>query len=184
MTPDSGFMGAVEKKLNPKPAPEPKAVYGYKVVSAEEAGLTDWFKQNKHVAGMAMGGGLNGTPKDAPRTVVANPFNKGMKDAGNRAALYTLEAARHVMDEQKYVPQFKLTPEIQKWRSAKFPKDSPYRTDDRAFRETVLSRMLVGDDAPENEEIKRETEAVKKLMEGRAARAESFLLNVNSRVPQ
>jgi len=181
MKPGTGFIGAVSRRMAPEKPADPKSVFGYPVVSSDEVGLTTWFKKNKHVAGMAMGGGLNGTPIEEPRTVVANPYNKSMKDEGNRKALYELEASRHVMDEAKFVPKFKITPEIEQWRRSKFPKDSPYLKNDRDFRETVLSRALVGDDAPKSPEIDRELAQVQALMKQRAAESTSFLKNVQKR---
>ena len=83
-----------------------------------------------------------------------------MVDPSKREGLIKLEAARHLMDEQKYRPDFPITPEMTMWRRANFVvgKD-PYATDDAAFRETMISRHLVGD-LPEHvvsPDIKRET---------------------------
>ena len=122
--------------------------YGYPVVDATKAGYGDFFKQNPHVAGMAVGKGSNGD--DTPyRYIVVNPFNDAMLDKTKREALFRIEAARHFMDEQKDKPRFKVTPEMQQWREAKFKKGrDPYATDDEAFNESIISRIIVGDDVP------------------------------------
>lgn len=158
-----------------------RKVYGYPVADAKSLGLVEWFRDNKHVAGMAWGGGLNGTTPSEERVVVANPFHEAMGDPRKRKALYILEASRHVMDENGFKSKFKITPDIETWRRKKFNKQSPYRSDDRAFRETVLSRVIVGDDAPVNPEIQAEAEKVKAMMQTKSAKAESFLENVYAR---
>lgn len=175
------FLQRVNKALNPKPEDEPTEVYGYPVKSAADLGVDEYFKKNPHVAGMAWGGGMNGTAKDEPRTVVANPYSPHLKDPMARKALYILEASRHVMDETGYKPSFKITPGMQEWRKKMFGADSPYSQDDDAFRETVISRHIVGDDAPDDPALIAEVEKVRTLMDRRAKEQNSFLKRVGAK---
>jgi hypothetical protein len=112
--------------------------------TAEELGLTDYFRANTNVAGMAWGGGMNGTAKDEPRVVVANPFNPNMTNPAAYQGLLKLEASRHLMDEQGYDPQFEITPMQQEWRK----KMGVYATNDAAFKQSLISRLIVNDDVP------------------------------------
>ena len=121
-----------------------KSAYGYPVKTSKELGLDEYFKSHPDVAGMAWGGGENGSSVDEPRAVVHNPYNKNMGDPVKRDALYKIEAARHLMATNP-IPQFKISPELQQWREANFKNGDPYREDDNAFRETVVSRIMVGD---------------------------------------
>ena len=181
MAKNSKFLQKLDKSLKRKPHPEPTEVYGYPVKSAAELGVDEYFKANPNVAGMAMGGGFNGTSRDAPRTVVANPYSPHLKDPEARKALYILEASRHVMDEYKFKPKFELTPSIQRWRKRMFKPGTPYAEDDDAFRETVLSRHIVGDEAPDDPAVMAEVEAVRTLMDRRAKEQSSFLKRVGAK---
>ena len=120
--------------------------------TADELGLTDYFRANTNVAGMAWGGGMNNSPKDEPRVVVANPFNPYMADPKAYQGLLKLEAARHIMDEQGYSPQFAITPMQQAWRKKEFGKDAaskPYAEDDLAFKQSIVSRLIVNSEVPD-----------------------------------
>jgi hypothetical protein len=121
--------------------------YGYSIKDAVDTGWDSYFKKNPHVAGAAAGAGLNGD--DSPeRYIVVNPYSPPMKDPAKREALYKIEAARHLMAENKEPIDFAITPEMQSWREKKFgPKDG-YLKDDDMFKETIVSRALVGDDVP------------------------------------
>ena len=131
--------------------PEAESVFrsyaGYPVVSARREGLVPYFSSSgKHVSGMAIGGGLNDI--DGPRRIVVNPYMFPDTASGNisKNALIKLEAARHKMLEDGYkVPDFKITPELEKWRKSTFKKSDPYYYDDKAFKETVISRIMVND---------------------------------------
>jgi hypothetical protein len=138
---------------------KPKTAYGYPVKSAKELGLDDFFKKNKRVAGMAWGAGANGTDVNEPASIVHNPYNKHMSDPIKRDGLYRIEAARHSMTKSP-PKKFKITPELQQWRENNFGADEPYRTNDDAFRETVVSRVIGGDvgDMPVTRRIKREAD--------------------------
>jgi hypothetical protein len=113
--------------------------------TADELGLTEYFRANTNVAGMAWGGGLNGSAKGEPRVVVANPFNPNMADPTAYQGLLKLEASRHLMDEQGYDPQFEITPMQQAWRKK---MGGVYATNDTAFKQSLISRLIVNDDVP------------------------------------
>jgi hypothetical protein len=149
--------------------------YGYTVEDSITAGWDDWMKKNPNVTGMAVGGPskLNGDERP-DRAIVVNPYSEHMVDPVKREALIKLEAARHLMDEQEYRPDFPITPSMQAWRKANFVvgKD-PYATDDQAFRETMISRHLVGDlpDHVVSPEIQKETRYWNMLLRKRDQRA-------------
>jgi hypothetical protein len=113
--------------------------------TADELGLTDYFRANTNVAGMAWGGGMNNSPKDEPRVVVANPFNPYMTNPTAYQGLLKLEASRHLMDEQGYSPQFDITPMQQEWRKTLGKEESgkAYAEDDLAFKRSIVSRLIV-----------------------------------------
>jgi hypothetical protein len=125
---------------------------GYPVVSAKKMGLEDYYnKDGKYVAGMAWGGAKNppGQGKgEAPSIIPNQNYFKG--DPRGYNALVKLEASRHWMSENDYNPKFKITPEIQKWREKNF-KDAgqagmAYLNDDNALRQTIISRVIAGDE--------------------------------------
>ena len=122
--------------------------YGIPIKSAKELGLDDWFKNNVETSGMVWGGGLNGSSQDTPFSIVVNPYSKHMKDPAKREALYKNEAARILMTEAP-VPQYEISPQLQKWRETTFKEGEPYRDDDDMFRETVVARILTGDVGPD-----------------------------------
>jgi hypothetical protein len=133
--------------LNREPS-KPVQRFGYLVEDSKDAKWDDWMKKNPHVAGMAVGQGANGDNRP-DRAIVVNPYNPYMSDPAKRNALIRLEAARHLMEEKKLKYDFPITPEMQAWRQVRFKKGvDPYADDDNAFRETVISRALVGDDHP------------------------------------
>ena len=120
--------------------------FGYPVKTADELGLTDYFRKNPKVAGMAWGGGLNGSDPKEPRAIVANPFNPNMADPNKMQGLLKIEAAVHLMDETGYVPEFELSEEQQEWRKKEFGKDEAskaYAEDDLALKKSIISRIGV-----------------------------------------
>jgi hypothetical protein len=131
---------------------------GYPVVSAKSLGLEDYFNTGgKQVAGMAWGGKTNppgqggpqkpGDPYDDVSIVPNQNYFKNDPSAYN--ALVKLEASRHWMGENDYIPKFEITPEMQEWRKKNFanvgPAGEAYLNDDNAFRQTVISRQIGGD---------------------------------------
>lgn len=147
------FLQAVERRLKPKVFDYSKheRAFGYPVIPVDQYhdtigyNLADYAKQNPNVAGMAMGAGLNDSEELAPRTIVVNPDNPYMKDPKKRDALLMIEAARHMMEEEKYDPAFPITPEMKKWREETFTNNEGYRNNDKAFKQSLVSRILVGD---------------------------------------
>lgn len=147
----------INKYFNPKTkndysVPLLKSYAGYPVVSAQELGLMDYFKNDGiKVGGMAWGGKTNapGQGRGEPSSIVPNPYYYKSNPAGQNA-LVRIEASRHWMDENEYTPKFKITPEMQKWREEQFkdigPAGKAYLNDDNAFRQTVISRIIGLDD--------------------------------------
>jgi len=142
----SQFQKATQLPPTP-PAPQltQQTAYGYPVVSAMQSGMSDYLKANPHVAGMAIGGGLNGTPESEPRSIVVNPHNPMMFLPENRDGLLQIEAARHKMAETSYSPNFQITPQMQAYRESTFKDSDPYLKNDPAFKQSLVSRSMVGD---------------------------------------
>jgi hypothetical protein len=121
-----------------------ETAYGYPVMDASNLGLDSYFKENPHVAGMAWGGGENGSDPKSPRVLVPNPYNEYMADPNKRAGLLKIEAARHIMGEKGYTPQFEIPMEQQAWRKGL----GQYAKNDLAFKQSIVSRILAGDEVP------------------------------------
>jgi hypothetical protein len=165
--------GAYRKPQDKYNIPLLTSYAGYPVVSAKSLGLEDYFnKDGKEVGGMAWGGSKNppGQGGGQPSSIVPNPnYYKNNPAAYN--ALVKLEAARHWMDENDYNPKFKITPQMQQWRKKTFenvgPAGEAYRTNDNAFRQTIISRVIGGDDnVPEiPDEAFKEIKLVKEKLE-------------------
>ncbi len=171
MNDEETFTDAVKRRLNQKNQKR----FGYAIVSVEDEGkwLTNFFKKNKKVAGMAIGGGANkigGSRRIAFNPYVRNPDGSEFSDI-QKEALYKIEAMRHLADEQSRLGKeikFKITPEMQEWRKKKFSKKDPYYSNDRSFRGTLVSRWLVGDDAPSiSSEAKIITQQYEKMLKDR-----------------
>lgn len=118
----------------------------YPIVSAENEGLLEYFKQHPNVAGMAIGEGLNGI--EGQRRIVHNPYSTAIPDPNDARweALDRVESIRHYMDETNYAPTFKFSPEQIRYRQTEL-KGMPYETNDRAWRQSIISRIAVGDTA-------------------------------------
>ena len=138
--------------------------FGYPVATADELGLTEYFRKNPKVAGMAWGGGMNGSPRDQPRVLVANPFNAQIAKPEKMQGLLKIEAARHLMDETGYTPEFDLSEEQQEWRK----NLGKYADDDIAAKRSIVSRLIANDNVPGvTPEQRAEVEAVNKALQGR-----------------
>jgi len=142
----------IRQETTPSPIYTQENSFGYPTIMVGQAeqqaggpGLMNYFKQNPHVAGMAWGAGSNGSDPSVPRSVVVNPFNKNMIFPEKRRGLQMIEAVRHKMDETNYQPNFPVSPEMQAYREATYGANEPYRTDDTAFRNSMISRAMVGD---------------------------------------
>jgi hypothetical protein len=144
---------------------------GYPVVSAQSLGLMDYFKGvGENVGGMAWGGKYNppGQGQGQPSSIVPNPYYYKNNPQGYNA-LVKLEASRHWMNENDYDPKFKITPAMQKWREEQFKgmeAGQAYLNNDKAFRQTIVSRIIGGDSNIPNvgkEVIKQADEIQSKL---------------------
>jgi hypothetical protein len=139
------FQQAVERRLKPAPA---ETAYGFPVLQDIPAELDKYFRANRHVAGMVWGRGANESPSDEPYSIAINPYSSLMKDPAKRDGVLLIEAARiHMRDDP--VPAFEITPAMQAWREKTFKKNEPYYTDDKAFRETLVSRVIANDLDPD-----------------------------------
>lgn len=114
----------------------------YPVVNAEDEGLSEYFMNHKDVAGMAIGAGANGI--DGPRRIVMNPYSEVLKTDLQKEGLIRIEAVRHAMEEYNYKPSFKLSKHQKNLQKTVF-KDLPYGSNDEAFKQSIISRILVGD---------------------------------------
>jgi len=158
---------------------------GYPVINAKQLGLTNYFAgEGKNVGGMAWGGKTNppGQGGGEPSLIVPNPYYyKNNPDGYN--ALVKLEASRHWMDENDYKPSFGITKEMQKWRDKNFkdagPAGEAYRTNDDAFRKTIISRFVGGDNnvPPVTGELRREVQAVTKKLEDADAKLKPTIVD-------
>jgi len=165
--------GAYRKPQDKYNIPLLTSYAGYPVVSAKSLGLEDYFnKDGKEVGGMAWGGSKSppGQGGGESSSIVPNPnYYKNNPAAYN--ALVKLEASRHWMNENDYNPKFKITPQMQQWRKKTFENVGPagegYRTNDNAFRQTIISRVIGGDDnVPEiPDEAFKEIKLVKEKLE-------------------
>jgi hypothetical protein len=129
---------------------------GYPVIPASKIDskykVPEWFaNEGKGVAGMAWGGQKNIPDQgkgEAPSVVVNPSYFKNNTNAYN--GLVMLEGSRLWMNENSYSPKFKITPEMKAWREQFNPKKMgesgrAYYTDDNAFKQTIISRAIVGD---------------------------------------
>lgn len=103
----------------------------------EEPWADVWFKQNKNVAGMAIGKGLNGV--DGERRVIINPYNAQMNDLTSRASVLLNERLRHIMDQENF-----SLPNITKEQIQKYDETS-YQGDTLNIGRTEAARYLSGD---------------------------------------
>jgi hypothetical protein len=134
-----------------------ETAYGYPVMDLQDVGIDDsYFKNNPEVAGMAWGAGENGSDPASPRVIVPNPYNEYMADPKKRSGLLTIEAARHLMGEKEYKPQFEIPKEQEEWRKGL----GAYATNDLAYKQSVISRIIGGDYVP-NATIEQYEEAEK-----------------------
>lgn len=103
----------------------------------EEPWADAWFKDNKNVAGMAIGKGLNGV--DGDRRVIINPYNTQMNDSTSRASVLLNERLRHLMDQENF-----SLPNITKEQMQKY-KGTSYQGDTLNIGRTEVARYLSGD---------------------------------------
>lgn len=185
------FYDAVTKRLVDS-VKKPEAKYnvprltsyaGYPVVTAKDLGLEKYFATDgKEVGGMAWGGETNpvGQGKGEPPSIVPNP-NYFKNNPRGQNALTRLEGSRHWMSENSYIPKFEITPEMKQWRE-KFKTmgeaGHAYATDDNAFRQTIISRIIGEDQTPVSPEAIAEAEYVNKFLEEQDRKATPKLTDV------
>ena len=109
-------------------------VEGYPLVDSDSEGLTDWFKNNPNVAGMAIGSGLNGI--GGKRRIVLNP---NLKDPNTRNSVYMNESYRHFFDANNI--SLPAVTDVQR----EAYKGTSYEGLDRRIQETEAARYLSGD---------------------------------------
>lgn len=109
-------------------------VEGYPLVDSDSEGLTDWFKNNPNIAGMAIGAGLNGIGGE--RRIVLNP---NLKDSNTRNSVYMNESYRHFFDANNI-----SLPAITDVQREAY-KGTSYEGLDRKIQETEAARYLSGD---------------------------------------
>lgn len=93
---------------------------------------------------MAWGAGLNGSPKDSPRSVIVNPYNIYLKTPQDTNNLIQNERIRHQMDETKWSSDFEITPEQQTWSQSL----GEYATNPQKLRETIVARLASNEYVP------------------------------------
>lgn len=103
------------------------------VTVKEEPWADSYFKNNINVAGMAIGGGLNGV--GGPRRVIINPYSENI----NREAVLQNERLRHYFEESN----FKL-PNVSEAQMNKY-KGTAYEGDTVNIGRTEAARYLTGD---------------------------------------
>lgn len=103
-------------------------IWGYPVRSQLYSGEDSYFRQNRHVTGMAADDGH----------IILNPYS--MLPQAQRESVLRNEAARLYMREKQFKYDFDITPEQ---RSAF--RGTPYANDDYALSATILARALSGD---------------------------------------
>ena len=143
--PEQAFEPVITVRKKAKPALTfPMDENKYPVVKASDVGLDDYFKKNTNVAGMAWGGGLNGSPKEQQRSVVINPYSPNLKNEQAVNSLISNERIRHSMDESQWEGDFDITPEQKKWAK----NLGAYANDEKALRQTIVARIASGDRVP------------------------------------
>ena len=141
--------------------PSIKTKYGYPVYWSDKVPYEfDWankfLKEHPGVTGFAAGGGAQGDDEDDPRVIIRNSHSNIITDHNDKRwdGLDEIEAIRHFMNETNYHPNFKISPEQETFRKTNFSENDPYNTDDDAWRQSVISRILVGDMKGTPEQIK------------------------------
>jgi hypothetical protein len=162
------FQAAVEQRLA-KPVQETR--YGYPIEPPHMKKAYDaYLKTNPHVAGMVVGGGFNDSDPNEPISIISNPYNEYMGDANRREGLYKIEAARALMLDNP-VKDYPISENLQRLRKQHFKEGrDPYATDDQAFKESLISRIMTGDipDKLITPEMKTEALRYEKLLKERA----------------
>ena len=129
-----------------------KNSYGYPVYWSDNIPdkykwVSDYLKSHPDVTGMAIGGLAQGKDDQGPRIIVRNSYSNIISDRNDSRweGLDKIEAIRHFMNETNYNPKFKISKEQEKFRKDNFDKDATYNTNDNAWKQSIISRILTGD---------------------------------------
>ncbi len=164
----TNFQQAVEQRLTQPTAPQTR--YGYAVELPHMKKMYDaFFKGRPDVAGMVVGGGHNDSDPNEPISIISNPYNKYMGDEEKREGLYKIEAARALMTDNP-VAEYPISENLQRLRKQHFKAGrDPYATDDLAFRESLISRVLSNDIPAKlvTPEMRAEADRYEKLLQQR-----------------
>jgi hypothetical protein len=164
----SSFEQAVEKRMAQSDVSQTR--YGYPIELPHMKKMYDaYFKSRPDVAGMVVGGGHNDSDPSEPISIISNPYNKHMGDEKKREGLYKIEAARALMPENP-VTEYPISENLQRLRKQHFKAGrDPYATDDKAFRESLISRVLSNDIPAQliTPEMRAEADRYEKLLQQR-----------------
>ena len=126
--------------------------YGYPVywsnnIPTKYKWVSDYLKSHPDVTGMAIGGGAQGKDDQGPRIIIRNSYSNIISDRNDSRweGLDKIEAIRHFMNEINYNPKFKISQQQEKFRKDNFDKDATYNTNDNAWKQSIISRILTGD---------------------------------------
>lgn len=107
-----------------------------------------YFKTHPEVAGMAWGGGANGSDSLDKRVILVNPYT-GL-DSIQTKGLEQLEAVRHYQDENNITMQEPMTDEqLDIWKK----RSDAYRNDSTSYKQSLQSRWMVGDGMDKSDEF-------------------------------
>lgn len=126
--------------------------YGYPVywsnnIPVKYKWVSTYLQDHPDVTGMAIGGGAQGKDDQGPRIIVRNSYSNIISDRNDSRweGLDKIEAIRHFMNEINYNPKFKISQQQEKFRKDNFDKGATYNTNDNAWKQSIISRILTGD---------------------------------------
>lgn len=126
--------------------------YGYPVywsnnIPVKYKWVSTYLQDHPDVTGMAIGGGAQGKDDQGPRIIVRNSYSNIISDRNDSRweGLDKIEAIRHFMNEINYNPKFKISQQQEKFRKGNFDKGATYNTNDNAWKQSIISRILTGD---------------------------------------
>ena len=126
--------------------------YGYPVywsnsVPDKYKWVSTYLQEHPDVTGMAIGGGAQGKDDQGQRIIVRNSYSNIISDRNDSRweGLDKIEAIRHFMNEINYNPKFKISQQQEKFRKDNFDKSATYNTNNNAWKQSIISRILTGD---------------------------------------
>ena len=139
-------------------AQDGEKTYSYPLRDKLYSGEDEYFKANPNVGGMAA----------EDNQVIINPYSP-LSDE-EKEAVRMNEVARLAMRNGYERPTFELTPEQQEYFNT-MNNGKPYSTDEQDIRETIIGRILSGDDSagnvtPEQKKYAEELQKVLKYQTG------------------